>query len=96
MENDQFHKIKSQEIKDLLQEDSYLYFNALRSMVLCEISKSEFVEALNNLAKKYPTIIQLNNSFIESLVSPTTIQMMVPQAEPEDFDQQDDDEPFML
>ena len=80
-----------EEIKELMGEESSLYFNLLNQFVLCEISKSEFVDEMNTLSKSYPNIIQLNNKLLHSLISQTSTQMMMIPPPVEDFDQQDDD-----
>ena len=82
-----------EEIRQTMGEDNHLYFELLNKYVLCQISKSEFIEELNVLSQTYSTIIQLNNKLLESLITKVPFRMIY--APPvEDFDQQDDDEAY--
>ncbi|KAL7715854.1 Uncharacterized protein QTN25_006553 [Entamoeba marina] len=60
------------EIKNVLEDDSNRYFTILKSYLLCEISKSEFLEELNEICKKHSSIIELNNRFMIALCSKQT------------------------
>ena len=88
------YELTCEEIRQTMGENNGLYFDLLNNYILCEISKSEFVEELNKLSQKYSNIIQLNNKLLESLITKnnSTSYNVISAPPVDDFDQQDDEE----
>ncbi|BFU21600.1 hypothetical protein EHI8A_040140 [Entamoeba histolytica HM-1:IMSS-B] len=67
-------EIAIQEIQGTMGERSQEYFQLLRSYLLCQISKSEYTEQLYGISQTFPTIIQLNNNLLSSLLCKNGIE----------------------